>query len=59
MIFKEKGYDEYLVEQIKQGVEDSKAGRVHSLDEVKQEMQSVLEEISRDFEQFDSDIVRA
>lgn len=59
MIFKGKGYDEYLVEQIKQGVEDSKAGRVHSLDEVKQEMQSVLEEISRDFEQFDSDIVRA
>lgn len=43
MIFKEKGYDEYLAEKVQKGLADSQAGRVYSLEEANAEWQEELE----------------
>ena len=43
MLFKEKGYDEFLAEKISRADEDFKAGRVHSWEDVRQELQELLE----------------
>lgn len=56
MIFKESGYDEYLAEKIKKGLEDSQAGRTSSLEQANAEWQAVLEEIAQECREFEQEI---
>ncbi|TYG34929.1 hypothetical protein FW755_07410 [Lonepinella koalarum] len=52
MLFqKEKGYDEFLAEQIKQAREDIQAGKVLTLAESKARTQALLERKARELEQ--------
>lgn len=42
MLFKEKGYDEFLAEQIKQGQTDRKAGRVLTAEQSRAKSQQAI-----------------
>ena len=44
MLLKEKGYDEFLAESIKRGEEDIAAGRVFTLEQVKEHLQRTIEQ---------------
>ncbi|WP_439327889.1 hypothetical protein [Lonepinella sp. BR2357] len=41
MITKERGYDEFLAKSIALGEADSQAGRVHSVEEVRKEIEAI------------------
>lgn len=49
MLLKEKGYDEFLAEQINRGNEDIKAGRVITLEEAKTRWQRTIEKKALEF----------
>ncbi|MEG9490714.1 hypothetical protein QMO40_00500 [Mannheimia bovis] len=49
-MFKEKGYDEFLAEQIRIGREEIKAGKGIPLDVAKQQIKSRLEQKIREME---------
>ncbi|MGR3808211.1 hypothetical protein [Pasteurella testudinis] len=53
-MLKEKGYDEYLANKIKKGLEDVEHGRLHTLEECETEWQTIIQQFvkeSRNFEQ--------
>ena len=54
-MLKEKGYDEFLVEQIRQGLEDYAQGRVISLEQAKALSQQAIQQKLRELEKFDHD----
>lgn len=45
MLEKEQGYDEYLKQQVKEGLKDAEEGRLHSIDESRQLCEKVIFEI--------------
>lgn len=51
MLFKEKGYDEFLAAKIKAAEEDIHAGRVYSLEEVDLSIQRLLERKAKELAQ--------
>ena len=51
MLFKEKGYDEFLAERIKTAREDVRAGHVYSGEESYENARLALEQRVREFEQ--------
>ena len=53
MLFKEKGYDEFLAKKIAKADEDIKAGRVHSLEEVDSAVKRLLERKAQELAQQD------
>ncbi|MDY5849047.1 hypothetical protein [Actinobacillus porcinus] len=56
MILKEKGYDEFLAENIKLGLADIEAGRTISLDDAKKEWQQLLERKALDMALLDEEL---
>ena len=43
MLFKEPGYDEFLAQKIRQGQQDIEQGRTVTLEQLKREMEELLE----------------
>lgn len=58
-MFKEKGYDEFLAEKIREGLSDSEAGRVYSLEQANAEWQTVIEEIAEELKEFERTVAYA
>lgn len=58
-MFKENGYDDYMAKKVQQGLADSRAGRVYSLEQANAEWEAVIEEIAVELEAFDKDIAYA
>lgn len=56
-MFKEKGYDEFLAEQIRLGMEDVKAGRGISLEESKAKTKQVIERKAQELAHFQQENV--
>lgn len=50
IMFKEKGYDEFLAESLKRADEDIAAGRVFTLEQSKAHIRQVIEQKSRELE---------
>lgn len=51
MIFKEKGYDEFLTQKIQKGLDDIEAGRVISLEESQKQTRLAIEQKIKEIEQ--------
>lgn len=47
-MFKEKGYNDFLAENIRQGLADSESGRVLTAEQFQQEMKAVFAQIDRE-----------
>lgn len=47
-MFKEKGYDEFLAQSIRQGLQDAENGRTLTQAQFQQEMQAVFSQIDRE-----------
>lgn len=52
MLFKEKGYDEFLAEQIKQGQADRKAGRVLTAEQSRAKSQQAIKRKMQELEEY-------
>lgn len=51
MIFKEKGYDEFLTQKIQKGLDDIEAGRVIGLEESQKQTRLAIEQKIKEIEQ--------
>ena len=57
MLFKEAGYDEFLAEKIKQGLEDIENGRFVSAEQFKQEMEQLLIRKENELQQLEGNVM--
>lgn len=58
-MFKEKGYDEYVAQKIKQGRDDIAQGRTCSLEEANAEWQEVIAKFAQDEKNFEQEVMYA
>ena len=56
MLQKEKDYDAYLADQIKEGLNDLNTGRIHSLEECQMEWQEIIEQLEEENKNFEREI---
>ncbi|MBF0786146.1 hypothetical protein E4T80_11815 [Muribacter muris] len=59
MLFKEKGYDEYLSQKIAKGREELEAGKGIPLDQAKILVRATIEETAQDLADFERSVAYA
>ncbi|MDO4698825.1 MAG: hypothetical protein Q4A60_09185 [Pasteurellaceae bacterium] len=55
-MLKEKGYDEFLAERIRQGQQDIAEGRVISLEDAKKQWQKTIERKAAELAEFEREV---